>query len=113
MSKLIIILAVRQGAEPVVETIDSSLQTMQEFVGGYIQMVPISYEPKNGRALDLCCNEEAMFEKLPFNSFGILGPFFFTATDKNGAPSTLTAGEIEICKARWQAEKLAKHPSMA
>lgn len=58
MSK-ITILALRVMEYPKVETIETGLKPMQEFVGGYIECLPI------GENIDLVCNEEGKFTEKP------------------------------------------------
>lgn len=66
---------------PFIAEIDNDLKAMQEFVGGYIEAVPID-------GLILVCNEEGKFMGLPANVRlpwdTIVGTFFICGTDGEG-----------------------------
>ena len=57
---------------PVVKEVDLNLKTLQELVGGYIEI---------GRAYSktvaILCNEEGALAGLPYNCMGLVGPIVF------------------------------------
>jgi hypothetical protein len=58
-TKKIRIIALRMGQTPAVEEIDPGLESMQKFVGGYIECVQLEAHGNGG--VDLWCNEEGLF----------------------------------------------------
>jgi len=86
-------IAVLKVGQPLsVQEIDGGLKSMQQLVGGFIQMVPIS------DGIELVCNEEGKFAGLPVNfKLGmdrIVGDVFFTRTDDEGEPASLTDEDL-------------------
>lgn len=57
------VLMVKVGKNPELIEIDDSLKTMQNLVGGYIEMV----RPFEDENVILVCNEEGKINRLPFN----------------------------------------------
>ena len=72
--------------------IDGSLKSMQDIVGGLIQVVPIGREKTV-----LVCNEEGLLHGLDMNKFGIAGTFFFVGSEPPEFVS-IDDHEIEIIK---------------
>lgn len=101
------IIAVRAGEDPVIEELpDNSLETMQRFVGGWIEMVTLD------RSLDgsivLWCNEEGKLMGLPKNRYlslqpdVICGDFFISAVDNDGETVGLSESEAD-----WWREEIS------
>ena len=61
-SKTIKVLVVEPENTPVVETIEASLESYQEIVGGYIEVIYPFDDP-----VALICNEEGKIDGLPWN----------------------------------------------
>ena len=81
MSSSIRIIACRQGKAATIETLGAGLKAMQEFVGGYIERVPL--DPTTA----LWCNEEGMLRNLPTQLiFGrvFYGDCFIAASNLDG-----------------------------
>jgi len=101
MSKQIRIVALRMGEKPQVEMIDSGLDAMQKFVGGYIECVQLDGDLSNG--CDLWCNEEGLFTCKPnrhvtvgdWYSQTINGPMFIAAHDRHGNTVSLSKARCE------------------
>jgi Domain of unknown function (DUF3846) len=104
---VITIVVVRVGAEPVVEQIDGSLESMQAIVGGDIEYVPL----KHMREVDLVCNEDGISLALKPNGCGILGTYFFTVSTDDGDPDSLDAEDIENVKNYVAKNRGVKHPT--
>lgn len=87
--------AVRVGKKPEIEKIEMSLEGMQEFVGGYIEMVPM------GGNVMMVCNEEGKLLRLPENvSLGgdvIHGDIFFMKS-KGDKAEDITEKDIKKIK---------------
>ena len=79
MTDTIKIIAKRVGEDPVDETIENSLEALQEFVGGYIEHVQIR------PGLGLICNEEGRINGMHFNcqvkGFFIFGDFLLLGSE--------------------------------
>lgn len=91
------VLAYRKGKEPVIEEMEEGLEAMQEFVGGYIEMVPVTGK------LMLVCNEEGKIMKLPPNlplpnGDVVHGDIFFIRDNKEG--ETVDIREKDVKKIR-------------
>jgi Domain of unknown function (DUF3846) len=76
------ILAVKVGQKPVVDSIGSNLESMQAFVGGYIEAVTL---PPPFRHISLICHEEGKLIPLPPNRIVpgvdlVHGDFFLCGT---------------------------------
>lgn len=71
MTDTIKIIAKRVGEDPVDETIEDSLEALQEFVGGYIEHVQIR------PGLGLICNEEGLINGSHYNCRVEGGYFIF------------------------------------
>lgn len=84
------VLAYKVGQEPVVMEIENSLTALQEFVGGYIEVVSISHQDLKYTYL-LICNEEGKLYNLPPNRW---------LHDENGDAIDLLCGDFLICKAQ-------------
>ena len=75
------IVAVRVGQPPVIEELDNTLEAMHDFVGGYIEVLPLTRD-----GLVLVCNEEGKINsskanrKLPHGGDVIFGDFFICET---------------------------------
>jgi len=95
---MIRIIACRCGEDPKVEEINEGLETMQEFVGGWIEMVGL------GSGVSLVCHEEGKLIGLPFNRriFGgrevIAGDCFLVRVDEEGECISVTDEDIEKYK---------------
>jgi hypothetical protein len=98
MNKIKVIVC-KVGHDPIVETVDTDLKTMQSLVGGYIECLQL--DGSENRGIDLWCNEEGRISALPpnrkvFDQF-IHGDFFIAAHDDEGETVGLTEREI----VRW------------
>ena len=91
---MIRVLVFAPNQHPVAKEITGSLQSMQELVDGFVQMVPI------GQGLDLVCNEEGKLNGANPNRFVpvledmIFGTFFITKCNKDGDLVSLTGQDI-------------------
>ena len=79
------ILLVEPGKTPVLKEIDGSLKSMQEIVGGTIQVLYPFAEP-----VALVCNDEGKLLNLPLNR---------ALRDSNGAIYDIVAGTFFLCAA--------------
>ena len=83
------------GKDAEVREIDSSLESMQSIVGGYIEDMYI------GKGIHLVCNEEGKIDGLQTNmeteNDEIVGNVFFCATDE-GDYCSLTDEQIEYAQ---------------
>lgn len=90
------------GSEPRVQEIEGSLESMQQAVGGDIQMVNLGAISGIDElaAYDLVCNEDGKIEGLePNRSFAydiIAGQFFITKVNSVGEEIPLTDDDIEL-----------------
>jgi hypothetical protein len=79
-----------------VEEIDNSLTAMQEFVGGYIEMINLE------SGISLICHEEGKKIGLPINrGLGwdyVAGDCFLTRVDEEGNCVSVTSEDIEKYK---------------
>lgn len=95
---MIRIIACRCGEPAKVEEIDSDLRAMQEFVGGYIEIVRL--EP----GLGLVCNEEGKFFGMPVNRLifdgrdFVSGDCFLCRVNNKGDCVSVTDQDIEKYK---------------
>ena len=70
MSEKIRVLVIEPGKNPEEREIDNTLEALQEFVGGYIQSVPMKFRYAGTEDVDrveLICNEEGKLMGLPVN----------------------------------------------
>ena len=103
MSKQICVVGVRSGRDARAETIGDSLEAMQTFVGGDIEMHGL------GDGISLVCNEDGMALGLPQNGCGLLGPYFFTKTNEEGDSVSLSDEEATACMAYWAQYRTVMH----
>lgn len=89
------VIGVRVNEPAKVEQIDGSLESMQKFVGGYIEMLPLEDE------LVLICNEEGKLNHLPFNRLIL---------NEKGQPYDVIAGDFFICNAPFESENFESVP---
>lgn len=91
------VLVVEPGKEPYVKMLDGSLKSMQEVVGGYIEIT--HFCSLEGQDLSLVLNEEGRLLGLPRNRniCGIVGNAFICTNNRDELKG-LTEEEIEICK---------------
>ena len=107
------VLIVKPGEKPLIAEIESSLEAMQQAVGGYIQAIYPFKDP-----VALICHEEGKFLGLPLNrglfhpDTGALydivaGTFFLCAAppDSDGFEG-LTEVQLAIYKKRFQSPEL-------
>ena len=88
MEKEIKVLSISNTDGIKIKTIENDLKAMQEFVGGWIEIVPLSHE------CCLVCNEEGKIKGLPYNMAVIdtntgfkdiiMGDFFIASSDDEG-----------------------------
>lgn len=101
------ILLVEPGKRPVLKEIDGSLKSMQEIVGGTIQVLYPFEEP-----VALICNDEGKLLGLPLNRAlrdeegriydVIAGTFFLCgAPDNGGLFQSLTEEDFEMSQRRF------------
>lgn len=86
------ILVFKPFEEPYVEEIDGSLESMQEVVGGYIELL----YPHNDESV-IVCNEEGKIKDLPWNR---------PIVDENGYIIDVMSGTFFICNAPADSEDL-------
>ena len=84
------VIVIRPNQQPSVETIDSSLEAMQQIVGGYIEM----YMPWNDDAA-IICNDEGKIRSFPPNRI---------IFDDDGEPVDVIAGTFFLCRAPADSE---------
>lgn len=89
------IVGVRVNEVAKVEEIDSGLESMQKYVGGLIEMLPLEGE------LVLICNEEGKLNHLPANRV-IIG--------KNGVIEDVIAGDFFVCSAPYDTDTFESVP---
>ena len=109
MQEKIRVVAVRPRTAPEVIEIENELEPMQEFVGGYIEILDRVYI--GGKRFVLVCNEEGKLNDLPlgrviFDDDGnlidiIYGNFFITKEDGDEFGS-LNDEEIEIVLKKFE-----------
>ena len=109
MQEKIKVVAVRPRTAPEVIEIENALEPMQEFVGGYIEILDRVYI--GGKRFVLVCNEEGKLNDLPlgrvlFDDDGnlidiIYGNFFITKEDGEEFGS-LDDEEIEIVLKKFE-----------
>jgi len=96
MDKTISIIACRVGEDPIVEELPKNLKSMQEFVGGFVECISLSYN------VDLWCNDEFLFNgsvpnrlvrRLCGDWYPIHGDFFLASHDNNGETIGLTLSQ--------------------
>lgn len=100
----VIILEAGNPEARVVEKFEHSLETLQQFVGGYIEAVRVN------ESITIWINEEGKLRGLDpnFNLIGngkpydiVVGDAIFTGTDNEGETVSLTDQEIEEIKERF------------
>lgn len=88
VNRLVKVVAVRVGQEPQVESIDSSLEGFQEFVGGSI----------GGSCLvnrvSIIANDDGLHLQLPYNRAGMVGDFFFCKHHHQGKEIDMKPNDI-------------------
>lgn len=92
------VISKRVGADPAVVDMDVSLESLQAYVGGYVEYV--IFIRQTNFAADIICNEEGMYAAsdggpLPQNWAGILGDFLVVAIADDNSVRDLTDAEIE------------------
>lgn len=122
MQEKIKVVAVRPRTAPQVIEIENELEPMQEFVGGYIEILDRVYI--GGKRFVLVCNEEGKLNDLPlgrvlFDDDGnlvdiIYGNFFITKhvfnRDYEAEFGSLDAEETEIVLKKFERPVLAITP---
>ena len=122
MQEKIKVVAVRPRTAPEVIEIENELEPMQEFVGGYIEILDRVYI--GGKRFVLVCNEEGKLNDLPlgrvlFDDDGnlvdiIYGNFFITKhvfnRDYEAEFGSLDAEETEIVLKKFERPVLAITP---
>lgn len=92
MTKITVVVK-EPGKTPEVKEIDDTLESMQEVVGGYIELVAM---PNN---LDFYVNEEGLAEGLPFNTHirgvPVVGTVFAASRNSSGDTIGLTKSQID------------------
>jgi hypothetical protein len=93
------IVVVEPNKKPYKKLIPNKLESMNEIVGGYIEIVNLG-KTKSGARLAITLNEEGKLCDLPFNrrivDFDILvGAFFITAYNLQGDNISLSNDECE------------------
>ena len=125
MGEKIRVVAVRPRTAPEVIEIENELEPMQEFVGGYIEILDRVYI--GGKRFVLVCNEEGKLNDLPlgrvlFDDDGnlvdlIYGNFFITKhvfnRDYEADFGSLNDEEIEIVLKKFERPILAITPEEA
>ena len=95
MNNCIKVLKKEPDKAPELITIDASLSSMQDIVGGYIQVLPVP----RCKAI-LVCNEEGHILDLPHNitlmGRNIVGTIFFCCTGKDDLVALTASAEKEI-----------------
>ena len=80
----------------VLKEIENTLKSAQAIVGGYIEILTITHDPK----ILLICNEEGKLKGLkpnfPFRGDLMVGTVFFTRGDDEGDLASLEDGDLEI-----------------
>ena len=101
------VVMVEPGKVPCVKEIDSRLKSMQEVVGGLIQVIYPYDEP-----VALICNDEGKLQGLPYNRAlrdpetreiydAVAGTFFLCGAPAEGDDFTsLSDEQVEMCK-KW------------
>jgi len=81
------------GQDPIVVKIDPSLESLQRFVGGYIEVLHTSN-------LDLIVNEEGLMINLPFNTYvngiPLVGTIIAVGHDDEGETIGLTDAQVSM-----------------
>lgn len=102
----------KPGEEAVLFVGDPSYEFVSEFVGGYIQAVPI------GPEIDVYCHEEGVHAgedggPLPHNAAGFIGPILILATNsRTGEWRSMTDEEIRKGLAYLATFKDCRHPAL-
>lgn len=101
---MIKVVIIEPGKVPYAKEIDNTLETQQEIVGGFIEMIWLT--ANRDRNIVLICNEEGKIMQLPGNrKLGddiIAGTFFVAAHDMNSDDiGSLTEVEIAAVMARF------------
>lgn len=95
-NKSIVVLVVEPEKQPVLKVLDGSLESMQDVVGGYIEMcMPFEDE------VAIICNEEGKFCGLPLNR---------ALYDEEGEMADILAGTFFICYAPADSENFLSLP---
>ena len=93
------IVAVRVGQAPVIENLDNTLEEMHDFVGGCIEVLPLTRD-----GLVLVCNEEGKINsskanrQLPHRGDVIFGDFFICETRGEEFSGLLKYDPEIVCK---------------
>lgn len=85
------ILRVDPGLYPQEAEINGSLESMQQLVGGLIQVI----YPFRDAEVALICNDEGKLLRLPFNR---------ALRDERGATYDVVAGTFFLCSASWDSD---------
>ncbi len=83
------VLAYKVGKEPAEIELENDLNVLQEFVGGYIEVIELSHPDLNCIYL-LVCNEEGKIQHLPSNR-----PVY----NEDGEMIDIICGDFFICRA--------------
>lgn len=78
MTKKIIAVSYILGKEPQAIEINNNLEAFQDFVNGYIQIIPLDED------LCLICNECGIVDKLPYQEeYKVFGDFLIAKTEED------------------------------
>ena len=93
MNNFIKVLVVESNKEPYIKEIESSLESLQDIVGGLIEYINLENN------VDLICNEEGKINNLPFNrSIGndiIAGTFIIAGVNlQNGETTSIPKDKV-------------------
>jgi hypothetical protein len=94
------------------EEFEHSLENMQKSVGGYIEAITLSHDPKTDRMVTVWLNEEgkirglqpnfAMIQKSDNKLLDVIvGDVLITSTDEEGSTVGLTDEELELVKEQF------------
>ena len=110
------ILGFKPNDPPAIQELLQGLKPMQDFVGGYIQMIPFTLSADQKSKLQATFNEEAGMahkshnypknRKFPYEPGYLRGNFFVTKVDRNGDPESLTDADITIATKYFEGTEL-------